>query len=179
MVRCARQGLSKPSVEVVMVLCALIWYNMIQWQADIPSSICVPAGKNRLIPQSAFYRPLPYLVTDIARRILYSGTRRPDRLIWIRWITVLAHPYLPPLLGRDMLDPYFVAMRLLEGADEPRVPQLRGYAQVFAAPQQCVRLAPFTCRRDRLLGKVLAFAAGLGDEAVGSLVLASKADCKC
>ena len=65
-----------------------------------------------------------------------------------------------------MLDPDLVAVLLLELADEARVPQLRGDAQVLAAPQQRVRLCALARRRYRVLGEVAALAARLGDEAV-------------
>jgi hypothetical protein len=56
----------------------------------------------------------------------------------------------------------------LELADEARVPELRGDAQVLAAAHQRVGLAPLARRGDRLLGEVRALAARLGDEPVGT-----------
>ena len=92
---------------------------------------------------------------------------RPRLLVRIPRLAVLAHPHLAALLVDDVLDPHLVALRALELADEARVPQLRRHAQVLAAPQQRVRLAPLARRRDGLFGKVLALAARLGDEAAG------------
>jgi hypothetical protein len=105
--------------------------------------------------------PLPPLL------YLNTSPRRPralDKLIRIRGLRVLADPDLPALLGGDMLDPDLLAVLLLELADEARVPELGRDAQVLAAPQQRVGFAPLAGRGDGFFGKVLAFAAGLGDE---------------
>lgn len=70
-----------------------------------------------------------------------------------------------------MLDPLLLGVLLHELADEARVPQLRGDAQVLAAPHQRVRLAPLGRRRHALLAEVLLLAAGLRYEST-HLVLA-------
>lgn len=63
-----------------------------------------------------------------------------------------------------MLDPDLVAVLLFELADEPRVPELRGDAEVFAAAHEGVGLAALAGGGDVVFAKVLAFSAGLGDE---------------
>jgi hypothetical protein len=93
-----------------------------------------------------------------------SPPHRLGHLIRVRRLAVLARPDLALLLVDDVLDPQLAAVGLFELADEARVPQLRRDAQVLAAAQQRVRLAALAGRRDRLLGKVLALAARLGDE---------------
>lgn len=99
-----------------------------------------------------------------------SRTTRPSRLlnslIGVPRIRVLAAPHLPALLVDNVLDPDLVRVLLLELADEARVPQLRRDAQVLAASQESIRLAAFAGRGYCFLGEVLAFAAGLGDEAI-------------
>jgi hypothetical protein len=96
---------------------------------------------------------------------------RPGLLVRVSGVGVLARPDLAALLVDNVLDPDLLAVRLLEVADEARVPQLRRDAQVLAAPQQRVRLAPLARRRDRLFGKVLALAARLGNESVFCLLV--------
>lgn len=88
------------------------------------------------------------------------------QLIRVSRVAVLADPDLSLLLVDDVLDPDLAGVLLLELADEARVPQLRGDAQVLAAPQQGVGLAALAGRRYRLFGEVLAFAARLCDVSV-------------
>lgn len=119
------------------------------------------------IPQDAPRLSLPSqsILLHAAPHLPESRPARPlGHLVRVPGLAVLAGPDLAALLVDDVLDPDLVAVRLLEVADEARVPQLRRDAQVLAAPQQRVRLAPLARRRDRLLGKVLALAARLGDE---------------
>lgn len=63
-----------------------------------------------------------------------------------------------------MLDPDLVTVLLFELADEPRVPELRGDAEVFAAAHEGVGLAALAGGGDVVFAEVLAFSAGLGDE---------------
>lgn len=88
----------------------------------------------------------------------------------IGWVAVLALPDLPPLLVDNVLDPHLVAVLLLEGAEEPGVPELRGDPEVLAAAHQRVGLAALAGGRDRVRSKVLAFATGLGDESANNII---------
>jgi hypothetical protein len=64
-----------------------------------------------------------------------------------------------------VLDPDLAAVLLLEGAQEARVPELRGDTQVLAAARQGVGLAALGGGGDGVFAEVLALAAGLGYEA--------------
>lgn len=66
-----------------------------------------------------------------------------------------------------MLNPHLVAVLLLEGPEETRVPELRRDAEVLAAAHQGVGLAALAGGRDRVFGKVAALATGLADESTG------------
>ena len=81
-------------------------------------------------------------------------------------LIVLAEPDLLLLLGDDVLDPHLLGVRAHELADEARVPELRGDAQVLAAAHQGVGLAALGRGRDAVLVEVLLFATGLADESV-------------
>ncbi|KAL2255059.1 hypothetical protein VTK26DRAFT_4232 [Humicola hyalothermophila] len=65
-----------------------------------------------------------------------GGGRLANELVRVGGLLVLADPDLAAFLGRHVLDPDLLAVRLFEGADEARVPQLRRDSQVLAAPHQ-------------------------------------------
>lgn len=87
-------------------------------------------------------------------------------------LVVLAQPDLLLLLGGDVLDPLLGGVLLHELADEARVPELRGNAQVLAAPHHGVRLAPFGGCGHAVFAEVLLFTARLGYESVCGVGLA-------
>lgn len=121
----------------------LSWPTYRYHETQDPIGIYIPPYRQRTPPQSIPNNqsiPFHMFITVPLPPLLYLNTspRRPralDKLIRIRGLRVLADPDLPALLGGDMLDPDLLAVLLLELADEARVPELGGDAQVLATPQ--------------------------------------------
>ena len=104
------------------------------------------------------------------------GKKRRESLVGRRLLervadlVVLAQPDLLLLLGGDVLDPLLDGVLLDELADEAGVPELRGDAQVLAAPHQGVGLAALGGGGDAILVEVLLLAARLADESVHEMI---------
>ena len=100
--------------------------------------------------------------SSLARR---SSSRRSNILERILQLVVLAHVVLSPPLGCDVLHHHLAHVGLHEATDEPRIPELGGDSQVFAAAHEGVGLAALGRGGDAVGVEVLLFAAGEGDEA--------------
>lgn len=59
-------------------------------------------------------------------------------LVWVSWLVVFPVPQLLLLLGGDMFYPKLLRMFLHEPPDESWIPQFAGYAEILAAPHQCI-----------------------------------------
>lgn len=82
-------------------------------------------------------------------------------------LVILSHPMLSPLLADHVFDHHLLGHFLEEAANEARVPQFTGDAQVFAAAHQSIGLAALGSGGDAIGVKVLLFAACNGDESCG------------
>ena len=81
---------------------------------------------------------------------------------------ILPDNNLPLLLSRNMLNPHLLREFSIELANETRIPQFAGDAQVLAAAHQGIGLAPLGRSRDAIRVEVLLFSARYRHKTVGA-----------
>jgi hypothetical protein len=95
---------------------------------------------------------------------LYIGNLHLDLLEGIFNRIILAHHNLLLLFCADMLHPYLLCQFARKFANESRVPEFAGYAQILAAPHQRIGFASFGGRGDAIRVEILLLAAGYGNK---------------